>query len=107
MVEVLTDVVTETDHLSRLVDDLLLLSRIDAGKLELEITSLPIADLLSEIGHSFGRLAEEKGVTLQTSADASRVRADHTRLRQIILILLDNALRHTPSQGTITLGRTG
>ncbi len=103
LVEVLTDVVTETDHLSRLVDDLLLLSRIDAGKLELEITSLPIADLLSEISHSFGRLAEEKGVTLQASADASIVRADHTRLRQIILILLDNALRHTPAQGTITL----
>ena len=103
VVEVLTDVVAETDHLSRLVDDLLLLSRMDAGKLQLELTSLPIADLFSEIGHSFGKLAEEKGVTMQTDADASIVRADHTRLRQIILVLLDNALRHTPSQGTITL----
>lgn len=107
LVEVLTNVVTEADHLSRLVDDLLLLSRIDAGKLELEITSLQIADLLSEISHSFGRLAEGKGVTLEASADASIVRADHTRLRQVILILLDNALRHTPPGGAISLDAQG
>jgi signal transduction histidine kinase len=103
MAEVLTDVVTETDHLSRLVDDLLLLSRIDAGKLELETGPLPVAELFSDIGHAFGRLAEEKGVTLQADSDGTVVRADRTRLRQIILILLDNALRYTPPEGAIRL----
>jgi signal transduction histidine kinase len=101
--EVLTDVITETDHLSRLVDDLVLLSRIDAGKIELEIESLPVAELFSDISRSFGRLAEERGVTLRTSSDAAVARGDRTRLRQVILILLDNALRHTPPKGTITL----
>jgi signal transduction histidine kinase len=103
LTEVLTDVVTETDHLSRLVDDLLLLSRIDARKLELEIGPLPVAELFSDISHAFGRLAEEKGVTLKVDSDAAIVRADRTRLRQIILILLDNALRYTPPEGVITL----
>jgi hypothetical protein len=69
--EMLTDVLTETDHLSRLVDDLVLLSRIDAGKIELEIESLPVAELFSDISRSFGRLAEERGVTLRTSSDAA------------------------------------
>jgi signal transduction histidine kinase len=101
--EMLTDVLTETDHLSRLVDDLVLLSRIDAGKIELEIESLPVAELFSDISRSFGRLAEERGVTLRTSSDAAVARGDRTRLRQVILILLDNALRHTPPKGTITL----
>jgi signal transduction histidine kinase len=101
--EMLTDVLTETDHLSRLVDDLVLLSRIDAGKIELKIESLPVAELFSDIARSFGRLAEEKGVTLRTSSGAAVARGDRTRLRQVILILLDNALRHTPPKGTITL----
>jgi signal transduction histidine kinase len=100
---VLEDILTETDHLSRLVDDLLLLSRMDAGQLELDITSLPVNELLSGVGRSFARLAEGGGVTLVTNADDVAVRADATRLRQIVLILLDNALRHTPAGGTITL----
>ncbi len=103
MAEVLTDVVTESDHLSRLVDDLVLLSRIDAGKIDLEVQPLAVNELFSDISRSFGRLAEERGVILQTSSDSSVVRADYTRLRQIILILLDNALRYTPPGGTITL----
>lgn len=103
MAEVLTDVVTETDHLSRLVDDLLLLSRIDAGKVAMEIKPFPIAELFSDVSRSFDRLAKEKGVALHAGSDAAVVRADYTRLRQVILILLDNALRHAPSEGAITL----
>jgi signal transduction histidine kinase len=100
---VFADVLTETDHLGRLVDDLLLLSRIDAGKLELTVTSVPVPDLLEGVGRSFGRLADEKRVTLHTSAEDVSARADPTRLRQVILILLDNALRHTPPHGSISL----
>jgi signal transduction histidine kinase len=102
--EILTDVITESDHLSRLVDDLVLLSRIDAGKIELEIQPLSIEELFSDISRSFGRLAEQKGVTFGSIAGEGAVRADRTRLRQVILILLDNALRHTSSGGTISLG---
>jgi signal transduction histidine kinase len=101
--EVLADVIAETDHLSRLVDDLVLLSRIDAGKLELETKSVAVAELFADLARSFARLTDEKGVTLETCADGFVVRADYTRLRQIVIILLDNALRHTPADGTITL----
>jgi signal transduction histidine kinase len=101
--EVLGDVIAETDHLSRLIDDLVLLSRFDAGKLELDIKSFPVGELLFETARNFTRLAEQGSVALETSSERAFVRADYTRLRQIVLILLDNALRHTPPGGKIAL----
>jgi signal transduction histidine kinase len=79
--DVLADVITETDHLSRMVDDLVLLSRADAGKMELDIRSIPLADLFADISRSFGILAAERQVALQTKSDAAVARGDYTRLR--------------------------
>jgi signal transduction histidine kinase len=101
--ELLGDVLAECDHMSRLVDDLLLLSRLDSRRLPLELRSVPIGDLLDDLRRQVGRLAEERAITLDTVPAAGSVRADPMRLRQIILILLDNALRYTPPGGTITL----
>jgi signal transduction histidine kinase len=101
--EILTDVITESDHLSRLVDDLVLLSRIDAGKIELEVQPLSVQELFSDVSRSFGRLAEQKGVTFRSIANEGTVLTDRTRTRQVILILLDNALQHTSPGGTISL----
>src|SRR5262249_41127920 len=63
--ELLGDVLQETDHMSRLVEDLLLLSRIDAGRLQVERQAIPLAELLPEVGRQVGRLAEEKGVHVE------------------------------------------
>jgi signal transduction histidine kinase len=101
--EVLTDIVAETDHLSRLVDDLILLSRLDAGKIEVVAEPVLLTDLFLDVTRTFGRLAEEKGVALQVNTGEGVARGDRTRLRQVVLILLDNALRHTPPGGTISL----
>jgi signal transduction histidine kinase len=99
--ELMGDILTETDHMSRLVDDLLLLSRLDSGRLTLEHGPVRVNDLLEEIGRTLGRVAEERGVRLTVSTPPLTVLGDATRLRQILLILLDNALRHTPTGGEI------
>jgi signal transduction histidine kinase len=104
----LGDVLSEVDHMAALVDDLLLLSRLDAGRLQLESQSIPLSTLVAEIERTFGRVAENSGVTLTHQVDEGlAVRGDPTRFRQVLLILLDNALRHTPSGGEVTIRARG
>ncbi|MBA3948158.1 MAG: histidine kinase [Herpetosiphonaceae bacterium] len=99
----LDDVLVECDHMNRLVEDLLLLSRLDAYHLPLELTTVPIPALLIEVQHRVEPLADELGVRLVVQGIHGTVWADPTRLRQVLLILLDNALRYTPRGGTITI----
>jgi len=89
--------------MNNLVDDLLLLSRLDSSRLQLtrEVVKLPA--LLSEIEGQFSMLAAAKQVTLKVMDTTGAIWADPIRLRQVLLILLDNALRFTPSQGSIQL----
>ncbi|MFN8512663.1 MAG: HAMP domain-containing sensor histidine kinase [Thermomicrobiales bacterium] len=100
--ELLGELLRESDHMARLVDDLLLLSRLDAGHLPLEREAIPLAPLLAETARQVARLAEERGIRIEARGDGV-VYADRRRLRQTLLILLDNALRHTPRGGQITL----
>ncbi len=99
----LGDVLDETDHMARLVDDLLVLSRLDAGRLTLERKAVKLDGLLADVERQVGRLAETARITLSSTAEAGTVLGDVTRLRQVLLILLDNALRYTPAGGSIRL----
>lgn len=101
--ELLHDIVQECDHVSRLVEDLLLLSRLDAGKLALERVPVAAGELCEEVGEQFRSLAEARGVTLTLESGAGSILGDRTRLRQVLTILVDNALKYTPSGGTIRL----
>lgn len=100
----LEDVLAECDYMGRLVEDLLLLSRLDSGRLTLERQPISSSDLLADVQRQVGRLASERGVQLTTDGASGTVWGDPTRLRQALLILLDNALRHTPKGGAIRLG---
>jgi signal transduction histidine kinase len=97
------DIVSEVDHMSQLVEDLLLLSRLDAHQLKLDQHNVFIPDLVAEIQRQFSPLTAEKQVSFINQAKNGTVLADMTRLRQVLIILLDNALRHTPPGGTITV----
>lgn len=99
----LQDIIHECDYVDRLVDDLLLLSRLDAHRLKLSAEPVALSDLCAEIARQTAGLAEKAGVTLQLEGLNTQVRADRVRLRQVLLIFLDNALRFTPAGGSIRI----
>ncbi len=101
----IAETLEETRLLSRLVDDLQLLSNAETGQLSLSMDRFAAADLLSDAMTSFSGLAAERGVDLQAEMPASDLMmgGDFDRISQILNNLLVNALRHTPTGGQIRL----
>lgn len=93
----------ETDRLIRLVNDLLVLTRADAGALHLQLQPLDLAELAQSRCARLSLLAAKRGIRLQVQAAETRVQADPDRLAQVWDNLLDNALRYSPQGGTITV----
>jgi signal transduction histidine kinase len=100
----LRTIVGEVDYMNRMVEDQLLLSRLDSHRLALKVETVNTAELLTEIVHQVEKVAEEKKIALLLAPTSGSVSGDPVRLRQVLLILLDNALRFTPLGGTIHLG---
>jgi signal transduction histidine kinase/DNA-binding response OmpR family regulator len=91
-------------HLLSLISDILDLSKIEAGRMELAIESLRVAPTLGEVVSVMQPLAEKKSQTLTKVADpALSIRADSTRFRQVLLNLVGNAIKFTPNGGHIEL----
>lgn len=97
----LNDILDENDHMRRMVDDLLILSRLDSGNLPLNTMPVALEPLLSQIQRQVARLANERSILIEREPVDGQVQADPERLRQVLLIILDNALRYTPAGGTI------
>ena len=95
----------ELEHLSRLVDDLFELARIDAGMLELTLEETSLHDMISDTISSFQPQAEQKGVRLlgEVCTDVDPVLANTPKLQRVLHNLVSNALRHTPPDGAVTL----
>lgn len=99
----MSDVLTESDHMRRLVDDLLTLSRLDSGRLTLNSKAVDLPAFLATIQRQVARVGEQRGVSVELDRVCGTVLADEERLQQVLLIALDNALRHTPAGGRIIL----
>jgi signal transduction histidine kinase len=93
----LTDIRDEVDHLTTMVEDLLLLARSDSGAIELERVSVDLGDVASSGASAMSLLASQRQVTLVVDPVPAEVQGDAARLRQLVSILVDNALRHAPS----------
>jgi signal transduction histidine kinase len=93
----------ETDRLARLADDLLVLARADDGRLPLHREPVRLRELLASTAALFAARAGELGIVLEVDAPDTEHRLDPMRIRQALVNLVDNALRHTPRGGTITL----
>jgi signal transduction histidine kinase len=91
----------EVDRLSRLVDDLFELSRIRGGGLSLTLEHVDLRDLVADVVSGSTAMAEAGGVSIGASADAATLRADAGGLGRVLTNLVVNAIRHTPSDGTV------
>jgi signal transduction histidine kinase len=97
----LTDIRDEVDHLTTLVDDLLLLARSDSGAIELEQMPVDLGDVASSGASGLSLLAAQRSVRLVVDPAPAEVTGDPARLRQLVGILVDNALRHAPAGSAV------
>jgi PAS domain S-box-containing protein len=86
-------------HLLALINDVLDISKIEAGQLELQCSPFPFPEAVGKVMSAISPLAQKKGITLRTeiSPDASIVVGDQRRTEQVLLNLLGNALKFTDS----------
>ena len=97
-------ILRETQHLSRLIDDLFELSQIDSGSLRLRTDVIDLTELVNDTVAAFQAPALERDLRIEQSLDGPlSVQADGERLQRVLRNLLDNALRHTPPGGTIAV----
>ncbi len=107
--EALAMINQQTLRLACLVEDMFTLARADAGRRELELSDFYLDELLAETARAAAVLAERKGVRVaERSSPETLYRGDEGLLRQMLLNLLDNAIKHTPRGGEVdvTLARS-
>ncbi len=96
----------EAGRMYRMVMDLLELARFDAGTAKLQVAPLALGPLLQHLLERFSPLAEEKGIRLafvQPEEEAVFISGDEDRLTRVFTNLIENAVRHTPRGGTVTV----
>ncbi len=101
--EAITAIEGEARRMSRLVEDLLLLARADAGRLPLERNLVELDTLVAEVFDQARVLSDGVVVTLGP-IEPARVIGDADRIKQLLLNLVSNGLKYTPAGGTLTLG---
>ena len=92
-----------TDRLARMLNELLNLSKLEAGKMELRPTVLSLQELLTELAEVFQPLAQRKSITMDIGSmeDMPKVRVDRDKLYEVLANLLENAIKFTPPGGHV------
>ena len=100
----LHSVLQDVTRLSRLIDDLFELARLDAGSVTLSLEETSLSDLISDTLESMRLRAEQRGIRLDGAVEGEPVvRADAAKIQRVLDNLMENALRYTPSGGSIQL----
>ncbi len=102
--ETLLSIDEETNRLTRLVGDLLLLAQAETGKLPLQKESLELDSLLFEVMQEMHVLAGDKVTLKLEEIDQIQVSGDRDKLKQVLLNLVSNAIQYTPEDGEVILG---
>jgi len=97
-------VLEEVERLAKIVENLFALSRLDAGEAQAESVPFDLGQLAATTAEQMSLLAEDKQVSLNCLAPrAVSVEGDRARLKQVVVNLLDNAVKYTPPGGSVTL----
>lgn len=101
--ELLDAAYEDAERMRHMMSNLLDISRIETGRIEMELTSIPPAKMIDDLLSSFKLQAQSKDVELKANAskDLPKVRADYNRVLQVLGNLVGNALRYTPKGGVI------
>jgi signal transduction histidine kinase len=100
----LEDIVTESDHMSTLANNMLTLARIDAGRLPMEHDIINLADVVTAVTRRAKVMIDQAQLTLIAEDTApALVIGDRTLLEQAVMILLDNAIKYNQPGGSITI----
>lgn len=100
----LTIINHETERLSNLINDLLAMSKLESGQTELKLKRIKLPELVNNILLTIGNRLQEKELSLTQRLLALEMLADEDLLREVILNLLDNAIKYTPEGGQIQIG---
>lgn len=102
--EWVTDIKAQTTRLAELTNDLVFLSRMDEAQPKVQMIEFPFSDLVQETADGFRAAAKAQGKTFTTDIQPLiTVNGDEKSLRQLVSILLDNALKYSPEGGSISL----
>lgn len=95
----------ETKHMQKLINDLLELSRLRNRDFSLEFAEVNIIDVLSDVARSMMQIAEMKDIKFlfEKDIDDYRIQGDYGRLRQMFITVMDNAIKFTPEGGAVTI----
>jgi len=99
----LEDIDDEVSHMTSIVEDLLLLARSDSGAVELEHVPLDLGDVAADGASALSKPANDRGVRVEVDPQPAVIAGDPARLRQLVMILVDNAIRHSPADGRVAV----
>ncbi|MBR1729681.1 MAG: sensor histidine kinase [Selenomonadaceae bacterium] len=102
--QVIGDVKSEVQKMTKLVADLLMVARSDNNALKVTIKKFDLGELLQQNIRMMTPLAEKKDITLSgENIQKVEMQADEQKIKQLILILVDNAIKYTPKGGNVTI----